>query len=672
MAKKVALLVGVGDYGEGLKPLRCPVKGVEAMEAVLANPEIGGFDEVVPLVNPDVGEMRSRMGSLFASLSKDDLVLFYFTGHGIKDMNGKFYLSTTQTELFVNGRVNSGTAVEADFLRSVVGDCLALRKVVILDCCFGAAFADGFMGMDDSSIDVEAQIGAQASDARGWCVLTASTSTQYALEQADEELSVYTRYLVAGLRTGGAAPDGQAHISVGHLHAYVAAQVKEAAPAMDPAIFNAQQGAEIAIAKAVVDNEQRYRKQVQGKVRKGRIRPAARVYLSQWQQQLKLTVEAATAIEEEVLKPFRERQRHVEIYTGALKAEKEDAYPLDDEAVEDLKDLQRLLNLRDEDVWDVEQEILGEQFESARKSQGLDLKVPSVVQKSAQKTVQNAPSQYPTFSFETVRVNEKGNVIETLPGNAKYYSEDLGDGVTLDMVRIPEGTFLMGAAEGEAEAQDREYPQHEVTVPEFWMGKSAITQAQWKAVAALKKVERELPDNPARFKGAQRPVERVSWEDAVEFCERLSQYSKRAYSLPSEAKWEYACRAGTTTPFYFGPTIMPALVNCNGGESYGNGPVGENRKKTTDVNSFPPNGFGLYDMHGNVLELCSDGLHGSYDKAPVDGSAWASNNKNKVLRGGAWDFLPRNCRSAFRDSISPEGRNFIVGFRVSCSAPRTQ
>ncbi|MEO0707024.1 MAG: caspase family protein, partial [Cyanobacteria bacterium J06649_5] len=284
MARKVALLIGVGEYGEGLKSLRCPVNGVEAMQSVLLNPEIGGFDEVVPLTNPDVGAMQSRMGELFAGLKKEDLVLFYFTGHGIKDMNGKFYLSTRQTQLLINGRINPGTAVDADFLRSVVSDCYAERKVVILDCCFAAAFADGFMGMDDSSVDVEAQIGATDSDNRGWCVMTASTSMQYALEQEDEDLSVYTRYLVAGLKTGGAAPDGKEHISVGHWHSYVKAQVQQAAPAMEPAIFNAQQGAEIAIAKAVVDNEQRYRKQVQKKVRKGNIRPAAKAYLLQWQQ----------------------------------------------------------------------------------------------------------------------------------------------------------------------------------------------------------------------------------------------------------------------------------------------------------------------------------------------------------------------------------------------------
>ena len=255
MARKIALLIGVGEYGNGLKQLRCPANGVEAMQGLLESSDIGGFDEVVPLINPDVGTMQARIGAVFGQLSKNDLVLFYFTGHGLKDMTGKFYLSTAQTQLFESGTLNPGTAVSADFVKSVIGNSLAQRKVVILDCCFGATFAKGFLGMDDSSIDVETQLGG-----KGWCVLTASTSTKYALEQEGEDLSVYTRYLVEGLKTGGAAPEGRELISIGNLHNYVHVQVKAAAPAMEPTIFNAKQGSEIVIARVQIDNLQRYRK----------------------------------------------------------------------------------------------------------------------------------------------------------------------------------------------------------------------------------------------------------------------------------------------------------------------------------------------------------------------------------------------------------------------------
>ena len=160
--RKIALLIGVGDYGTGLNSLQCPVNGATAMQKVLLNPEIGGFDEAQVLINPDVGEMRNGISTTFAQLRKDDLALLYFTGHGIKDMSGDFYLTTAQSELFENRALNTGTAVEDEFVQRVMRNAYAERKVVILDCCFAAAFADGFTGMDDSSIDVDAQLGAQA------------------------------------------------------------------------------------------------------------------------------------------------------------------------------------------------------------------------------------------------------------------------------------------------------------------------------------------------------------------------------------------------------------------------------------------------------------------------------------------------------------------------------
>ncbi|QJB46769.1 bifunctional serine/threonine-protein kinase/formylglycine-generating enzyme family protein [Dolichospermum flos-aquae] len=269
-----------------------------------------------------------------------------------------------------------------------------------------------------------------------------------------------------------------------------------------------------------------------------------------------------------------------------------------------------------------------------------------------------------TFSFEVVTTDARGNITNRRNASAKYFTEDLGNGVTLEMVEIPGGTFIMGSPENEAERYSNEGPQHQVTVPSFYMGKYELTQVQYQAI---------IGTNPSNFKGDNRPVERVSWNNAVEFCKKLSQKTGKNYRLPSEAEWEYACRAGTTTPFYFGESITPDLVNYNGNYTYASAPKGKYRQQTTDVGTFPPNSFGLYDMHGNVWEWCQDDYKDDYINAPTDGSALTSPSRSvKLLRGGSWHFTPEDCRSACRDPYDLGTYDYYIGFRVVCSgAART-
>ncbi|MFY7931729.1 MAG: SUMF1/EgtB/PvdO family nonheme iron enzyme [Microcystis aeruginosa] len=293
------------------------------------------------------------------------------------------------------------------------------------------------------------------------------------------------------------------------------------------------------------------------------------------------------------------------------------------------------------------------------------------------------------FNFEIVRVNAKGEQIKKESKQSQYFSEDLGNGITLEMVAIPGGTFLMGTEDEEIEKLvkkfnwegfRRERPQHEVTVPPFFMGKYPITQAQWKAIASRTdlKVKQDLDFNPAYFKDRpdsdRRPVEQVNWYDAIEFCARLSKLTVREYRLPSEAEWEYACRAGTTTPFYFGETITGELANYRSSETYADEYKGEYRQQTTPVGQFPPNAFGLYDMHGNVWEWCADTWHDNYDGAPTDGSAWIENgdDNRSPPRGCSWFSLPDFCRSAFRYFLNRRvNRSSYNGFRVVCVFGRT-
>jgi formylglycine-generating enzyme required for sulfatase activity len=244
---------------------------------------------------------------------------------------------------------------------------------------------------------------------------------------------------------------------------------------------------------------------------------------------------------------------------------------------------------------------------------------------------------------------------------------DLGEGESLRLIQIPAGEFWMGSPADEIDRDSDEGPLHRARLAGFLLGQTPVTQAQWSLVARWPKVKLDLKPDPSGFNGARRPVENVSWEQAMEFCRRLSQRHGLPFTLPSEAQWEYACRAGTTTPFAFGDTITPELANYDATNRYADGPTGDYPEATTPVASFPANAWGLHDMHGNVLEWCLDTWHGSYEGAPTDGSPWLKGtDSRKLLRGGSWFDFPGHCRSAYRGRSQPGLASRHVGFRVVC------
>jgi formylglycine-generating enzyme required for sulfatase activity len=306
------------------------------------------------------------------------------------------------------------------------------------------------------------------------------------------------------------------------------------------------------------------------------------------------------------------------------------------------------------------------------------------------------PPPLSNFGFEVITADDRGKIVGSRVETGRYFQTELLGGMMLDMVQIPGGGFMMGTLEsdlvavkqGSSRSMEREFnndiveslirrfnweaPKHMVKVPAFYMSKYEITQAQWRAVASLPKVKTDLLSDPSSFKGSNLPVETITWEEAIEFCERLSLATGRRFRLPTEAEWEYAARAGTNTPFNFGDSIRTEWANFQGKFPYNNSPKGDFRETTVAAGSLGgPNAFGLYDMHGNVWEWCSDVWNESYEGAPSDGSSWETGKIPylRIIRGGAWDSLGGECRSNARNRMTATIRLNSIGLRIVADIP---
>jgi formylglycine-generating enzyme required for sulfatase activity len=307
------------------------------------------------------------------------------------------------------------------------------------------------------------------------------------------------------------------------------------------------------------------------------------------------------------------------------------------------------------------------------------------------------PPKLSTFGFDVMTTDERGRMMGKRVETARYFQVELPGGMQMDLVQVPTGGFMMGTLESDlvavkqgssrgVEKKDLNYdivesyirrvnwesPRHMVNVPGFYMSKFEITQAQWRAVASLPRVNTDLLSDPSSFKGSNLPVETITWDEAIEFCERLTRATGRRFRLPTEAEWEYAARAGTNTPFNFGDSIKTDWANFQGKFPYNNSPKGEFRETTVAVGTLGlPNAFGLYDMHGNVWEWCSDVWNENYEGAPVDGKSWDTGKISylRIIRGGAWDSFGGECRSNSRNRMTATIRLNSIGLRVVADIP---
>jgi formylglycine-generating enzyme required for sulfatase activity len=604
----LALLVGTSEYPEceKLSPLHGSLLDVDAMQRVLiANGEFDS-DDVVVLKNASRQAIEDAIHNLFnaSDRQKDDLVLFYFSGHGIVDEANKLFLGTPSTRKEGN-KIVKPTTVAATYLQEAMNDSKSQHQVLIFNCCFSGAFAQGMTVMDDGSVNLKEHLGG-----KGRAILTSSSSTQFSF-QPDGEMSIYTRYLVEGIETGAADRDGDSKISIDELHEYAALKVSQESPNMTPAFYPVEQGGKIYIAKVAQSKDDPrlvYRRELESRIVDGKWSLPARRLLDSLRIRLELSAEDAEGIKSDVLKPILAKVRKLEEYEELLQEMLIERNPPTTQDLKDLRDYQKdHLRLRDEDVANIDSKY------------GLTVVASPLI----------------VISKEADKPKKESNGLVL----------DLPNGAKLELVDIPAGSFSMGSDE-----RDGEKPIHKVTLPAFKIGKYPITQKQYLAV---------MGNNPSNFQGNENlPVEQVSRDDASAFCRKLSGMVVQTVKLPSEAQWEYACRAGSTGEYCFGDDVKQlekyAWYDKNSGS------------KTHPVGEKLVNSWGLHDMHGNVWEWCEDVWHENYNGALTDGFSWLNGGERTKfsLRGGSWYYGNFFCRSAFRFGELSGTRKYFIGFRV--------
>ncbi len=654
---KFALLVGVSEYQQqGIENLPNSVNDVGAVQEMLEASQFGAFDEVDCLKNPTKGELERAVNYLFANRQSDDLVLFYFSGHGLRDRAFDLHFGLSATELDEKKVVRSFSAYRASEMHREMNSSRSERQVIILDCCFSGAFTKGLNVKGDKAnlLDIKPdELGG-----KGRAILTSSASTKYSFVRENSELSIYTHYLVDGIRSGAADRDNDGWIGVDELFEYTQEKVTQESSAMTPQFYPVKEGFKILLARSPQDDPKlRYRKQVIEIIREehedidfiaGEFDPIDRDTLDDLRQELELEESVAAEIERIEMQPYRLKQEKLnqfqKTYENAVKRHDK----LTERQIRKLRRRQERLGLRDEDV---------AQWISIEKEEVIQTATPI------------SPSQKES---------------DELP---KSFTEDLGNGVKLEMVLIPKGSFLMGSTDEEVARLIKESgndwcncekPQHRVEITqEFYIGKYQVTQGQWQAV---------MGNNPSHFKnGDDYPVEQVSWDDCHEFLDKLNQKVGKLYRLPSEAEWEYACRAGNTSRYHFGNDVSQLTRYCwcannSGDENLDSGEIWrtdqdnyrerilKNNCRTHTVGKKRPNQFGLHDIHGNVWEWCEDSWEDSYQDKRSQ-KPFVNSGDKKVLRGGAWHIYPEYCRSAARNDFSRGDRLIPFGFRVVCSLP---
>ncbi|MBD2095111.1 SUMF1/EgtB/PvdO family nonheme iron enzyme [Trichocoleus sp. FACHB-591] len=623
MGKNFAICIGINQY-DNMQPLHYAKRDAEAVRDYclqdLGFEKVYYFSDDSPPIETDFGPPL-RSGPTFGILSRflrvrfeqrflhpGDNFWFFFAGHGKRHRDRDYLMP-----LDADPGNTEGTGISIHHVTERLRRCGADNVILLLDACRNEGDRNG------EGIGLETQ--------QGVVTLFSCSPNERSYEIDELQHGAFTYTLLQGLRMQG--EDNCA--TVERLYQYLRSQV--------PKLNN------------------HYQKPRQ--IPYGHVEPLTKAHLI-------LLPKQATPVDLRVLK------------TDALEAEVEQDWEL----AEQLWTRVLFVSPGDQQAIKAIKRVAVKAATTPTHNAPVAPSTASTLSRSTTAPIENLSSvtinpsviqlAISTFEFDIVTVDAQGQQLTKQRGQAQYFIEDLGSGVMLEMVSIPSGAFKMGSPRGEQGRTKREGPQHGVKVQPFWMGRYSVTQAQWNVVSFLPTVDLELEANPAKFKGKTHPIECISWHEAVEFCNRLTRYTGREYRLPTEAEWEYACRAGTTTPFHFGETIRTDAVNYHGEYAYGYGSTGKYRRSTNAVTVFScSNAFGLTDMHGNVSEWCQDVWHDYYNGAPTDGRAWLDGGDctSRVIRGGSWTSDPIACRSAYRCQAKPDDRDSDLGFRVVVSIP---
>jgi formylglycine-generating enzyme required for sulfatase activity/uncharacterized caspase-like protein len=622
-AKRWALVIGIDQYGPQISPLIGATNDAKRLGEALV--KYAGFPKEQVLVvtsdqesevqRPTRSNILTKLANLKGQIPEDGLFLFAFSGHGIEGRQEKegYLLPSDIVSANQSVKLLKETAISIRYVREEIESYGVKQVIVLLDACRNDPQADkaGGDNLMGESLASGFNFDRRNTGIEGYVTIYATESGRRAYEDPVKRQGYFSLAFIEGLSGGAANERGE--VTLDGLIEYLGKKV--------PADLRRDQGENAKqVPRAVVD----------GYAAKG----------------LVLSVTAPKVV---VTTPARDPE--------------EVAWEIASSRVDPVllrSDLQSFLV-----------EFPKGKFAPAARLRLRQLENEVVVRPPEKK----ASPTYSRTPFKSGTINPKGKLSE-IKGECQVYTEDLGNGVTLEMVRIPAGRFLMGSPANEEGRFKDEGPQREVSVAGYLMGKYEVTQRIWKAVAGYPKVGLELDEDPAKFKGENLPIENVSWDEVREFIARLNKRlgltEETGYRLPSEAEWEYAARAGTRTPFAFGETIDPGYVNYDGNSPYGRGKKGLYRQRIIEVGTLRlANQFGLYDMHGNVLEWCEDDWHDNYNGAPTDGSAWVDVSRAafRVFRGGSWLSYAVVCRSANRRRFTPGDRSDNLGFRLSRTLP---